>query len=431
MSLSETYLGGAERSTKIEGKIADLTKAVTVLDRVTQINAKNTDAAQKLAKAKKDLAQQLRDMAREQRAKADALTDPKKEKEQEKLNTQANENYQMAREQNPADKELEKEHEEFKKTASNALTDKAEQKMQQAMQPLPEKKTMADLKKKQEALTDTLAKVEKALAFDDKNARAQALKNQALKNLEEALVASADMSKEAGDKQAQTQPEAAAGNFSDAMQNFQKALGINPDNAHAKDALAKTEEALAKALTDAGKKEMAQAAGQQPGAPEKKGAAGKKKDQNAAGKSPGEKPGEGQAGPKPPGEQTASELRQNIGHLEKAAQSFAQADALRPGENDAQNLQAEAINQLSQLRAALDTAQNKAAGGKPGSEPGSEAPPGEGPPGQSEQPSDTPAKMAGGMNPVKPVLSYSDIRGGEPGDGLFKDLKQKSKIRDW
>lgn len=405
MDLANSYLANAQKATQPPSRIAELTKAVSTLERVTQIAPKNTDAAQKLEKARKELSEQLRDQARTQRTAAEQLTDPKKEKEQEKLNVAANDSYQQARDNNPADKELEREHEEFKKNIANALAAKAEEKMQQAAQPT-EKDTMADVKKRQNTLTEALGKAEKALAFDEKNTRAQNVKNEAMKKLEEAHMEYADMAKAAGDKQAQTQPDAAAGNFTEAMQNYQKALGINPENARAKEQLAKVEESLAKALTETGKKEMAQAAGEQ----------------KPTGK------GKPQAPPTPqdPAAQSNAQLRENIGHLEKAAQSFAQADALSPGENGAKDLQAQAMSKLGELRAALDQAQNKGPNG--GQEP---KPPGE--PVASNEPSTEPGEMPGKgpVSPTKPVLSFSEIRGADKSEGLFKDLRQKSKIRDW
>jgi Ca-activated chloride channel family protein len=411
MNLADSFISNAEKSKSTESKINELTKAVSSLERVTQLNPKNKDAEQKLEDTRKKLAEQLRDQARELRAKAEQVN-PEKDKEgkeQEKLNTAANERYEQAREQAPKDKELAQEHDAFRNQVANALTDKAEAKVQQAMQPpaKPEKgPNQGEVKKRQNTLNDALAKVDKALAFEETNQRAQNLKAEVMKQLEAAHMEYADMAKASGDKQAQTQPESAAGNFTEAVQNYQKALEINPENAGAKEKLAQSESALAKALTESGKKEMAQASGEKP--PQK----GKGKDNKPA--APAE---------------PAAEMRENIGHLEKAAQNFAQADALRPGENEAQALQQQALDQLDSLRAALDQMQNQNKG--PGQKPGPGEPAqvaGEPMPGE---PAEQPAQQASNLTPMKPVLSFSEIRSADKSEGQFKDLKQNQKVRDW
>jgi tetratricopeptide (TPR) repeat protein len=177
------------------------------------------------------------------------------------------------------------------------------------------------------------------------------------------------------------------------MQNYQKALAINPDNAHAEAALSEVQEKLAANMAEVGKKEMAQV-----GAPPKKG-----------------EPKLGEVG----------QLREDIGHLEKAAQNFGQAEALAPGENNAQALQEQAAEQLNDLRSKLDQAQAKAGEGQ--------APPGaEGEPAPSEQPGEKPGEQKGqGMVAMKPMLSFSEIRGSTELEGQFKDLSNKRKIRDW
>lgn len=422
MTLGDQYVGYAQKSTQTAQKINELTKAVAAFERVTQLDKENKDATQKLDASKKMLAEQLRDQARDQRNKAEQITDAKKEKQQDELNMKASESYQMARNNTPEDKALEQEHEEFKKKISNQLTDKAEKKIAQASQPQPPEKKpqVAEIKKKQQTLNEAVSQLDQALAFDEKNAVAKALKQAAMKKLEEAHVAMADAMKAQGEKIAEKAPEAAAGEFSGAMQNYQKALEINPENQHAKENLAQTEEQLAKSLTAAGKKEMAAANSQKP----------------PPGKQPQKKPGQGEAQPQPapsPAEQSPSELRENIGHLEKAAQSFAQAEALKPGENEAMQLQQEALEQLNELRAALDQKQNALAANTPPA-PGAEQPTGENAAGEPAEEAQEPKGQKaplGVVMPTKPVLSFSEIRSKDKGEGLLQDLRRGNKIRDW
>src|SRR5262249_4567079 len=113
MNLGDYWTSLAKQASRPESRIPELEKALGAFERVTQVNPKNREAAKNLEGARKRLAEQLRDHAGELRAKGDEITDPKKEKEQKKLNTAANENYEKARENNPADKALEKEHDEF------------------------------------------------------------------------------------------------------------------------------------------------------------------------------------------------------------------------------------------------------------------------------------------------------------------------------
>jgi hypothetical protein len=186
------------------------------------------------------------------------------------------------------------------------------------------------------------------------------------------------------------------------------------------------------ALAAAGQKEMAMAKTPAADAPKRKGkhAGNPEQKPEGAGKPEDRKP-EG-AGDKADAAQNAAELRQGIGHMEKAAQSFAQAEALAPGKNDAANQQAEALAQLAEMRAALDQAQNKPPGaGKPGYKPGDKLGDQPGAPSDQLAEGKEPAKAAS-QSPMKPVLKFSDIRtAGQPGDGVFKDLRHKSKIRDW
>ena len=83
---------------------------------------------------------------------------------------------------------------------------------------------------------------------------------------------------------------------------------------------------------------------------------------------------------------------------------------------------------MNELRAALDQAQNKGPNGpNGGSEQGLAA-------NQSPSPGDAnlgPSQQTSAMSPVKPVLSFSDIRNAAKGDGVFRDLRQKTKLRDW
>ena len=385
----------AQKVPSLQAQISHLTKAHEAYDKVTQLKPENQDAKQKKEDIAQRLSNKLAEQARALREKSDAFPEGKnKASEQEKLNVQASQSYQQARDLAPDNKPLADEHEAFKDQVANKMTDAAQALMDKALEPTAEAPKYNDLKKKADGLQKALDQTSKALGFDETNERAASLQEKVLKNLEQTHVDLADMAKVSGEQnEAKKNAEAASENFNSAMQNYQKALAINPDNAHAEAALSEVQEKLAANMTEVGKKEMAQV-----GAPPKKG------------------------------EQKLSEvgqLREDIGHLEKAAQNFGQAEALSPGENNAQALQEQAAEQLNDLRSKLDQAQAKAGEGQ--------TPPGvEGEPAPSEQPGEKPGEQKGqGMVAMKPMLSFSEIRGSTELEGQFKDLSNKRKIRDW
>lgn len=389
----------ATKAQNLQAQIANLTKAHEAYEKVTHLKPENEDAKRKLDDTAERLANKLTEQARALREKSEKTAEGKNQlAEQEKLNVQASQSYDKARELAPDNKPLAEEHDAFKKQVADKMTDAAQALAGQALEPKPEPPKMGDLKKKQEGLQKALDQTAKALAFDEQNERAQTLQEKVLKNLEETHLAIAEMSMAAGEQnEARKQAENAAENFNGAMQNFQKALAINPDNAKAEQGLEQAQEKLAKNMAEVGKKEMAQ-----------------------VGVVPPAKKGE-----PPPKTDPVSRLREDIGHLEKAAQNFAQADALAPGENDAQSLHDEATDQLTALRNQLDKAQAEA-GNQP-KPPGGEAA------GQPvEQPGEPKGQQPGKpMMAVKAMASFSEVRGSGELEGQFKDLRDKRKIRDW
>jgi len=472
MELGDQSRKEADKMPSLDSQIVLLTRAFEAYEKVTKLNPENNGAEEKREEARKLLATKLRDKARELREKADNLPEAKnKASEQEKLNTLANQSYQQARETTPEDKPLAKEHDDFKKQVADKLVAVAQTKMNEAMQPPPadSKKKPSDLNKKKESeLQQVLAQTNKALAFDQENNRAQKLQTEVMKALEKTHVEMADAAKAKGDEEV-AKPENkqiaqnAAANFNEAVQNYQKALAINEENTHAQEGLKDAQEKLAKQLAEVGKKEMAQVKTPTPApSPSSTPPTG----ESPAGEQPPADPA--MAGEPPP---DANQLREDIGHMEKAAQNFAQAEALSPGKNDAEALQEKAAEKLAGLRSELDKAQavadakakaaaeakakaeaaklaeGKAPGAPKPGEPGApgapkpgegppapgEGPPGEGPPGPpGTEPveSKTPAKVAGG-GPVKPTLSFSEIRSSTPAEGIFKNLSNKQKVRDW
>jgi hypothetical protein len=145
-------------------------------------------------------------------------------------------------------------------------------------------------------------------------------------------------------------------------------------------------------------------------------------------------------------------MQEQIAHLEKAAQSFAQAEALDPGKNDAAKKENAATEKLEKARNELDKALSKAEKGKSemadkGKQPGEPAPgepaPGPPAPGQPGQPGGPPKPGQGPPDPSgspdfamgeaqqKQALSFSKIRMGSEKQGQFVDKSKNQFIRDW
>jgi len=389
------------KASNLNAQINHLTKAREAYEKVTNLKPENQDAEKKLEETSANLAEKLTEQARTLREKAEKVPEGKNQKsEQDKLNVQASQAYDQARALKPEDKPLAQEHDAFKKEVADKMTDTAQAMADQAMEPKPEAPKMGDLKKKQEGLQKALEQTSKALAFDDKNERAQNLQSEVLKNLEQTHMALAEMAMDVGNlAEERKQVEGAAENFNGAMQNFQKALAINPDNAEAEKGAAEAQEKLARNMAEIGKKEMAKV---------------------------GQEPQPAKKGQPPPPVDPVSRLREDIGHLEKAAQNFAQADALAPGENDAQELHEQATEQLSELRTQLDKAQAQT-GNQP-KVPGEPA--GEQPADQPGEPQDN-QQQGQPIQAVKAMASFSEVRGSGELEGQFKDLRDKRKIRDW
>jgi hypothetical protein len=393
----------AEKSklSNLNAQINHLTKAHEAYEKTTTVNLQNKDAEKKLDEVTDKLAERLTEQARLLRERSSQVPEGKNQKsEQEKLNVQASQAYDKARALQPEDKPLAAEHDAFKKEVADKMTDAAKEIADQAMQPKPEAPKMGDLKKKQEGLQKALEQTNKALAFDDQNERAQNLQSETMKNLEETHMDLAKMAMNVGSlAEERKQVEGAAENFNGAMQNFQKALAINSSNSEAEKGAAEAQESLARNMAEIGKKEMAKV-GQQAQPPKK-----------------------GQTSPQV---DPASRLRQDIGHLEKAAQNFAQADALAPGKNEAEQLHEQATEQLAELRGQLDKAQVQAATSpETPAEAATDRPTDQLDKKEERQPSGQPIKA------VKAMASFSEVRSAGDREGQFKDLRDKRKIRDW
>jgi|GEM_PF-551706 len=426
MTIGENNRAEAIGKIGTDGSIPPLTKAFESFGKVVELNPENRIASERLEETRKQLSAQMRNRAQSlfQRGQ-EAVESEEKRKEAERKNpkvkaesllntqrqqqrtlyTKADETYRKAREIDPANADLAREHEEFRRVAADHLAGIAAGKLEEALNTIrPEDtNTYGKHRLKQERLKATLAEIEKAFSFDETNARAKGLEAEALKSLEESYITNADASKALADKHPDTFHDTAVSQYRDALDNYQRALALNPENRHAREASAEVTDSLARRLADVGNREL-------------ESVQSSREKESAAKSGEGGEPPDADSG-------SAQELLRNIAHLEKAAQSFAQAEALAPGKNHAAAMEGEANNQLDALRGELDQIQNQ-----PGASPGGD--------GKSADGKDQPAETAKSdtANPgdsAKPPLGLSEIRGGTEKQGQFRDLRQKARIRDW
>lgn len=445
-----------------------LSAALDHYEKATEINPHNKETKGKLALAEKLYAESLASLARKHReeayksgklaeeksklAEAEPDKKAKGKLQQEsrhfrKLENQqrsaANENYEQALDVATENKELQKEYADYKKEQADFELNDAEAYLAEA-DAINDKNRIKKLTEEEKLVQKALEKIDQALAFDEGNDRGEKMKEETLKRMENLLMEKGKLASEKGAEVAEKNPENARNAFAEAVSSFQNALDINPENQEAKSELEKAEKGLAEAYADIGEKEMAEAAkmaaastppSQSPPSSSSPSAAG----MPPPGQSP--PPGSEQAAAGPPKKGPApSELQKQIGHLEKAAQSFAQAEALAPGENEAAKKEEAATEKLNELRNELDKKLAEAAGegeamagspgapGEPGA-PGKPGPPGEAMPGQGMPVPGAQSTIAMGDAPQ--ILSFSEVRGSSENEGQFIDKSKKEFIRDW
>ena len=416
VAIGNQALDRAAKAGALPARINALNNAFEKFQKALQLNPDNKEAAEKLEATRKLLSENLQQQARELRDKA-AQIDPKKSKpgEKERMNVQAGETYERATEIDPHNTGLAQEYADFKNAVANDFADAAEARINEALK-IPETQGTREalLVSRQNLLSNAVAQTEKALSFDENNARAQALKNKALKELEKSLVEHGDLASGKAEATAasakNTNPESAANQFQNALEDYQKALDINPENGYAQKRFEQTQTKLAEQLTKLGKSELAK---------------GSAEGNQAEKTTPPGKPGitrAPKAGANPPAN---AQLRQQISHLEKAEQSFTQANALSPGKNDAAALQLEASGKLNNLRSSLDQALNNQSSPSNSAEPSVEDSNGE----TGRENGDGPSFQNKGGPP--PPLSFSETRINAQGEPQFKEQKKGQKIRDW
>lgn len=392
-------LDRADRQRQTDREAATVGEAFEKLEKLAEMEPENRETREQLEDVRGRYSALLAKLARENRrnVKAALAQIEKSSKSHHRLRSQAQSNreaaaerYQLASEVDPKNEALKAEIAEYRKETANDLLGSAERQLAEAER-FRGRTPFATELEKQKLMAGALEDIEGALAVDAQNERGLDLKQSVLKKLEQSHLAAADMQRENGDRRAEADKGRAVDPYADALQQYQAALDINPDNQPARDSSDEVREKLAEAYVEAGKNDVQRAA-------------------EIAGDESGAR-----ADTSNVGAETAA-LQRQIGHLEKAAQSFAQAESLDSGKNNAVNLEAEASSRLAELRNALD---GLLAESDEGSDPGA-----------GESAADgrqTPPKS----RETEGLLSFSDIRGGAELEGRFENQADQRKVRDW
>ncbi len=377
-----------------------------------------------------------------QKKKKQLLKEARKHRHQENRERQnANENYQRALQSTPDDQALQQEFADYKTEQADYELNDAKEYLAEA-DVVEEKDERRTLEKQESLLNQALERIDTAMELDPGNKEGEQLRAQTRQRLEANAMAQARSLMEYAAEVAERAKERSVGPYAKAAENYRKALEQNSENQEAKQGVAEAEQALAEAYMAAGEKELAtaeamMAATRQPPAD---AAVAKQKKQAASENSPADQKQPSKS-PKEPG---LKELQEQIGHLEKAAQSFAQAEAIAPGQTDSEQRETEATeklndvrNQLDQVLAASNAAENAAMAQNESSESSSESDSDVSRP-SSKEPSSQAAIAQNPSEKESPefeaiqILSFSEVRGkSSSGKGAFEDRSEDKFIRDW
>ena len=303
-----------------EKAIERLQAALTYAQQAQALNPKDPEREAEKKEIEKLLAEALDRKAESHEKTADQR---KQESQWERQNAQeelqkALENFQQAEAIAPEDKVAKDGEKRVQEKLANSFDKAGRKEQQQARQ---------EKKYHPQAATETFEKAlenfQQALAQAPEHADAKAGEKEVKEELEQLHLDQGDQQAQRGEEQMKREPEQAAQNLLGALENFEQAKGINPDNAKTQPRIDQVEAELAPLLTQLGQQEQKQ------------------------------------------GEQAE---RQNspenaVAHLEKAETSFEKAQQLEPGNEPAKQGQQQVQAALSRLRQQL--AQRNPQPGKP------------------------------------------------------------------
>ena len=398
------YVQSADRSKdNPAGEEGNLRNALQAYERVETLNPANADAPKQAEEIRQRLAENLSKQGTQIAAEADKM---------DKLNLrpeavlgrldQAAAKVDDALALTPQNQPIQKQKQDIQNQASDVLTKAAER---QADKPLQKEKLNDS---EQFALAQAKAKLDQAAGLNPDNRKAKELGEKVAAKLEKSLV---ERGQEALANAEKTNSlPGKLGQAATAADQFQKALGVNAENADAKKGLAEANAMLPDLYAAAGDAEATkakEAAGEATAAAQAKG---KGKPTAAA--------------PKP-------DLRKAIGHLEKADQNYGVALGMKPADADLQRRAQEVRDLLNATRDQLDQkSRDELAAEAQNAQAAADATAQADQPG--EKPGDKPGEQAGQPNgppPAKKPLSMADLK--QKGKPLTGDNFWEKKVRDW
>ncbi len=303
-----------------EKTIERLQAALTYAQQAQALNPKDPTREAEKKEIEKLLAEALDRKAEAHEKTADQRNEGnqwERQNAQEELQ-KALENFQQAEAIAPEDKVAKDGEKRVQEKLANSFDKAGRKEQQQARQ---EKKY--DAQQAAETFQKALENFQQALAQAPEHADAKAGEKEVKEELEQLHLDQGDKQAQCGEEQMKREPEQAAENLLGALENFEQAKGINPDNEKTQPRIDKVEAQLAPLLTQLGRQEQKQ------------------------------------------GEQAE---RQNspenaVAHLEKAETSFEKAQQLEPGNEPAKQGHQQVQAALSRLRQQM--AQRNQQPGKP------------------------------------------------------------------
>lgn len=301
-----------EKQAPIEKQIEKLQAALDHQETAQKLDPKNEELKKETQETKKELSDKFQEKAENEEKKADptlekADANKYEQKKAEEELQKALADFKEAKEQNKENKEAKEGEKRVEEKLAKLLTKEA-----QELQKEGEQQAQNNPEQAQEKLEKALDKFQEAQEHDPKSEEAKTGEEEVKKDLEALHIEQGDKKAEAGEKDAPNDPAKAAEEKLEALQHFEEALAINPENQEAKDKAEAVEKGLGPLLDALGKSE-----------------------QEKADKAEGDSPGEA------------------AGHLEKAAASFGKAEALNPGDQEAKEGAEKAQQGLARLRAEM------------------------------------------------------------------------------
>jgi tetratricopeptide (TPR) repeat protein len=303
--------------------IEKLQAALTYAQQAEALNKKDQQRQEERKDIEKALAQKFDQRAAQEEKTADQRNPEKNNWEREDAEEHlrnAMADFQQAASLDPQDQVAKDGERRVQEKLANLLA-KAGRKDQQQAQQLAQNAPPQAMEKLESALEN----FQEALAIQPDHADAKAGEKEVSEQLERMHLEQGDRLAEQGKQQLPRNPEAASENLAEALQNFEAAQALDPQNGEVAPRIAATETMLAEALTKAGQRQQQR---------------GERSEQQ-------------------------NNIERAVANFEQAEASFAQAEAKQPGNKEAQEGQQQVQAALARLRQQLAQKAEQQQPGKP------------------------------------------------------------------